>query len=89
VEFLIAYLLIINIIAFWSMRCDKRKAVTHSRRTPEKRLFLYALLGGSPGSMVGMAAYRHKTRHLTFTLGMPLIFLAEAALCFLGARYFG
>ena len=72
-KFVIPYLVLINIIGFWSMRQDKRKAVTHSRRTPEKRLFLYAALGGSVGSLWGMRIYRHKTRHTSFTVGLPAI----------------
>ena len=72
-KFLIPYLLLINFIGFWSMRQDKFKAITRSQRTPERRLFLYALLGGSIGSLWGMHVYRHKTKHASFTLGMPAI----------------
>lgn len=86
-EALAVYLLIINIIGYWSMRNDKRKAVTHSRRTPERRLFLYAAMGGSIGSMAGMAVFHHKTKHLAFLLGMPLIFAAETALACLAVVY--
>jgi uncharacterized membrane protein YsdA (DUF1294 family) len=38
--------------------------------------------------MAGMVLFRHKTRHLRFTIGIPLIFLAQAALAvFLALRY--
>jgi uncharacterized membrane protein YsdA (DUF1294 family) len=37
--------------------------------------------------MLGMALFRHKTRHLRFALGMPLILLAQAILVFLAVRY--
>lgn len=87
IKILILYLLIISFIGYWSMRNDKRKAITHSRRTPEKTLFLYALLGGSVGSMAGMAVFRHKTRHLSFKLGMPLILIMQIVLIYLVGKY--
>jgi len=55
------------------MLVDKFKAKKNLWRIPEKTLFLVAALGGSIGSLLGMYLVRHKTQHLTFTLGMPLI----------------
>lgn len=71
--FLIAYLLGINLAGLLSMAIDKRRARNHRWRIPEKTLFLIAALGGSIGSILGMLLFRHKTRHLSFCLGMPLI----------------
>lgn len=62
------------------MRSDKRKAIKKKRRIPEKTLFLWAIAGGSIGAILGMKRYHHKTRHLSFTLGLPLIFLIEATI---------
>lgn len=76
-KILIPYLLIINFIGFWSMRKDKRKAISHEYRIPEKRLFTYALLGGSLGSILGMRLYHHKTKHLLFVIGMPIILIIQ------------
>lgn len=87
-KILTAYFIAISLLGFISMYRDKRLAVKGRWRTPEKRLFLWALLGGSLGSMAGMVLLRHKTRHLRFTIGIPLIFLAQAALAvFLALRY--
>ena len=33
--------------------------------------------GGSVGSLAGMYLFRHKTQHLKFTLGIPLILAAQ------------
>ncbi len=74
------YLLSINIVAFCLMGIDKRRAVKHAWRIPEKTLFLTAILGGSPGSIIGMQLFRHKTRHRYFKYGMPAILLAQVAL---------
>lgn len=67
------YLLVLNLMGFFSMGADKAKAESNSWRTPEKTLFLIAILGGSIGSILGMKIFRHKTRHAHFVIGMPLI----------------
>ncbi len=83
-KYLIPYLILINFIGFWSMRQDKFRAITHSPRTPERRLFLYAMLGGSIGSLWGMHVHRHKTKHASFTVGMPVILCLQIALVISG-----
>ena len=71
------YLLIVNAVAFTLMLADKIKAKKNLWRIPEKVLFLAAILGGSIGSLLGMFLLRHKTKHFSFLLGMPLIFAAQ------------
>lgn len=83
-NYLLVYLLIINLIAFFMMGVDKRRAVRAQRRIPEKTLFGAALLGGGAGGILGMYAFRHKTRHRSFTLGFPAIFLLEYGLMLFG-----
>lgn len=75
--FLIIYLIIINVIAFMLMGFDKRRAKRHAWRIPEKTLFGSALLGGSIGAIAGMQVFRHKTKHLSFQIGMPAILLIQ------------
>ena len=76
------YLLIVNAIGFLLMLIDKRKAIRHRWRIPEKTLFLTAAIGGSIGSIMGMYTFRHKTKHLQFTLGMPAILIVQLVLAF-------
>lgn len=76
------YLLIVNAIGFLLMLIDKRKAIRHRWRIPEKTLFLTAAIGGSMGSIMGMYTFRHKTKHLQFTLGMPAILIVQLILAF-------
>lgn len=71
------YLLLVNIVAFSLMGIDKRKAKKNKNRIPEKTLFLWAIAGGSVGSIAGMYFFRHKTRHPSFQIGMPLILLVQ------------
>ena len=70
---LLLYLLIINALGFALMLADKWKARKNLWRIPEATLMAVAALGGSVGSLLGMYAVRHKTKHLKFTVGIPLI----------------
>lgn len=79
-KYFFIYLLIINLIGFFSMFLDKQKAKRGKWRIPEKTLFLFALIGGSLGCILGMNTFRHKTQHWYFKFGMPAIFIAETAL---------
>lgn len=73
------YLVLINLAAFIAMGVDKSKAKRGAWRIPEKTLFLLSLLGGSIGSLAGMYAFRHKTRHMKFVIGMPAILILHLA----------
>ena len=79
-KYFLWYLLLINAAAFVLMLVDKRKAIKNRWRIPERTLILSAALGGSIGAILGMYTFRHKTRHLSFTLGMPAILIAQVAL---------
>lgn len=78
----LAYIIIINAAAFVLMHLDKRKAKQGRWRIPEKTLFTAAILGGSVGALAGMYTARHKTKHLRFTIGLPLIFVLQVCLLF-------
>ena len=87
-KYLLYYLLIINAIAFILMMADKQKAKKRKWRIPEATLMGFAALGGSIGAWFGMQFFRHKTKHIKFTLGIPLIFAAQVALAVLLWYYF-
>ncbi len=74
------YLLIINALGFLLMLVDKWKARKNRWRVRESTLLLIAALGGSVGSLLGMYLFRHKTLHLKFTLGIPLILAGQCLL---------
>ena len=81
-KYLLIYLLIINLIGFFAMFLDKQKAKRDKWRIPEKTLFLFALIGGSLGTTLGMHLFRHKTKPWYFKFGMPLILLIQLVLSF-------
>ena len=71
------YLLTVNAAGFFSMLVDKLAAKKNLRRIPEANLLIIALIGGSIGSLAGMYTVRHKTKHLKFILGIPLILVLQ------------
>ena len=74
-----AYLAIMNFIGISLMMIDKRRAIRHAWRIPEKMLFLCSLLGGSIGTWAGMYLFHHKTKHWYFVIGMPVILILQLA----------
>ena len=68
----IIYYLIINIIAIFIYGIDKKKAIRHQYRIPEKTLLLIGFLGGGAGSLIGMYAFHHKTSKWKFRILVPL-----------------
>ena len=72
---LIGYIIIINIISFFIMLYDKKQAIYHNFRISEKTIFIVSLLLGGIGTYVGMYAFRHKTKHLKFTIGIPIVII--------------
>ena len=73
------YLIVVNISAIAVYGWDKLSARQGWQRVPEKILLLLALLGGSVGAMAAMTFFRHKTRHLKFIYGIPMIFVLQIA----------
>ena len=77
-----------SLVLFATMGLDKRFAKTEHRRVPEKRLFLLAALLGAPGGLLGMYAFRHKTKHWYFVVGFwALTVLQLGLLGFLAYRF--
>ncbi|MNC00932.1 DUF1294 domain-containing protein [Paenibacillus camerounensis] len=74
------WFVLINIIAYVVMSEDKNKARARRDRVPEKTLFLLAFMGGALGILIAMYRKRHKTRHTSFRIGIPLLLLLNILL---------
>ena len=85
-KLILIYLLIVNALGFLLMLVDKRKAQKNLWRIPESTLLLMAAIGGSIGSLAGMYKFRHKTKHVKFVLGIPVILIAQIVVVFLLLR---
>ena len=77
---LLLFYLIINLVGFFIMGEDKKRARNHQYRISEKTLWLAALFGGAVGTTTGMQVFRHKTKHLSFKFGFPLLAFIEFVL---------
>ena len=73
------WLLSVNLAAFALMGADKYRAKRNLWRIPEKTLFTVAFLGGTPGAILGMRLFHHKTRHRHFRYGLPVLLAVQLA----------
>ena len=80
---LFIYLLIINIIAIIITIYDKLCAIGRRWRVKENTLLLISALGGSVAMYITMQIIRHKTRHLKFMLGIPIIIIVQLLIAFI------
>ena len=62
------------------MLSDKRRAKKNRWRIRESTMILSAVIGGSIGALAGMYTFRHKTKHIKFTAGIPAILIAQVLL---------
>lgn len=83
---LIVYLVAVNLVAFVLMGVDKYRAKHDQWRISERMLFLFPLVFGSLGGVLGMQVFHHKTRHWYFRYGLPLILVVQLMLA--GMLYF-
>ncbi len=76
-DIFLIYLLIINAASLLLMLIDKHRAIKNAWRIPEATLLGMAAIGGSLGAMAGMRLFRHKTLHLKFSVGLPVMLAAH------------
>ncbi len=79
------YLAVINVLTFLVYGYDKLAAKKKLRRIPEAALIALAVIGGSIGAECAILLFRHKTRHLLFALGVPIILVLQIIGLFLYA----
>lgn len=79
-DILLIYLLLINAASLLLMRVDKRRAIKKAWRIPEATLLGIAAFGGSLGAIIGMRLFRHKTQHLKFSVGLPVMMTVHIVL---------
>ena len=77
IVWVLIYVTAVSIYGFFLMGRDKKRASEHKWRIPEKKLFITAAIGGSIGVFLGMLFFRHKTKHLSFAAGIPVIIAVQ------------
>jgi uncharacterized membrane protein YsdA (DUF1294 family) len=80
VKSILLLLIAVNLVSFALYGLDKVKAKRGLWRIRESTLLLVAALGGSLGALLGMELFRHKTKHWTFRILIPLFLLLHMAL---------
>ena len=88
IDWAVVWLVAANLLAWAITAFDKTAARRGWRRVPERTLFLVAALGGTPAMLLTMYTIRHKTRHLKFMVGLPLLLAAQAAVAVLLLKCF-
>ena len=77
----LGYIALISIISIVVCIYDKIAAKRNPKhRTREATLLLLSALGGSVAMFITMLLIRHKTKHIKFMVGIPLIMLIQAAI---------
>lgn len=79
---LFAYIAVVSLISvivcIYDKKISKRNNV--KLRIPEKSLFIWSAVGGSLAMYITMQLIRHKTKHVSFMVGIPVIFILQVAL---------
>ncbi|MGN1112103.1 MAG: DUF1294 domain-containing protein [Acutalibacteraceae bacterium] len=76
---MICWLAVISLVSVIVTIVDKLKAVHNGWRIKESTLLILSALGGSVAMYITMHIIRHKTRKPKFMLGIPAIFVLQAA----------
>ena len=72
-DWVLYYLLGVNILTFLVYGIDKSKAKRKAWRISECTLLRLAVIGGSVGALFSMRLFHHKTLHKKFRYGVSLI----------------
>ena len=80
---IVGYYLIINLILYFTMVIDKKRAIKDGWRIPEKNLFLLAVLGGGIGGLIAMVFKRHKNKPSDFILTFTVTAILHMFVAFL------
>lgn len=78
--------LVWNIIVFATYGLDKYNAINGKRRISERNLLSMAFCMGGVGAFLGMQILRHKTRHLKFTICVPLAMILNFVIIYFVGR---
>lgn len=57
------------------MGYDKFLAKNNRWRISENTFIFISIIFGSIGTYIGIYKFKHKTKHIKFTVGIPLIFI--------------
>ena len=77
------FFLFLGLINLWAVLVcayDKAAAKAGKWRVKERTLWFISLIGGSLGMLVTMSLIRHKTKHRSFMIGLPILLVLQVLL---------
>ena len=77
VNLIVAYFISISVITIFFYGYDKNRARKNKGRVPEILLHLLALVGGSPGALLGQKVFGHKTMKWKFSVVFIFIVVVQ------------
>ena len=82
IKFLFIYIGVLSVLSIVICTYDKLTSKTGkvSLRIPEASLLALSAFGGSAAMLLWMLIIRHKTKHVKFMLGIPVILALQIAL---------
>ena len=85
----LAYIAVISLISIVVCIYDKKISRKNKveLRTPEKTLMFLSFIGGGAAMYLTMLLTRHKTKHVKFMLGIPLMIALHAVIVYLLFHY--
>jgi len=79
----LVYIIGVNVLAFFYIGLDKLFAQLHFRRISERMLWFVSIIGGSLGTLIGMAFFHHKTRKTSFQVRFAVILAIQIFIIFI------
>ena len=83
------YFIVISVLAVITTILDKHFAIKGKHRISENSLMCISALGGGFCMYITMLLIRHKTRHIKFMAGIPLIIVVQIAFLAFILNYLG
>ena len=80
VEFIVIFLLIVNILAFLCIRSNKKHGRFSKYKIDKGTIFLLSIFGGSIGVMIGMRYYNYLRDRFLFKVGVPILLILQLIL---------
>jgi uncharacterized membrane protein YsdA (DUF1294 family) len=87
VQFLVGYLLLLNILTFVVYGLDKRSARQRGERVPENVLLFLAGVGGTPAAYAARHYFHHKTIKRPFITRLRLILIVQLGVLLLSLLF--
>ena len=75
--YLVGWLVVVNAVTFALFGYDKYCATHDMWRVRESTLLIWSAVGGALGAGLAMEVFRHKTLHLKFKFGVPLLLFVQ------------